>query len=200
MASVTVDPLAAIAILEEAARLARDEGFSSALAIVLPFLAWMLPLEESRRALALLDEAVGIGEQVGDRLGVLAATGIKGTIAARRGEWRIALHAAVETAEQQLQLGDLPNIHQSFLFAGLAFCEFGNVDAAATLIGKGDAISDRKNMQDWTLEMLATSDAVLVETLGAERVAILAARGAALDATEAVAYLRAQAAPLLETE
>jgi hypothetical protein len=45
----------------------------------------------------------------------------------------------------------------------------------------------------WILEMFAATDAALVEALGEQHVATLAARGAALDITEAVAYLRAEA-------
>ena len=45
-------------------------GSASALSIGLPFLAGMLPIEESERALALLDEAIEVGDEIGDRLGV----------------------------------------------------------------------------------------------------------------------------------
>ena len=41
--------------------------------------------------------------------------------------------------------------------------------------------------------MLAATDAALLESLGEQQVATLAARGAALETTDAVAYLRAEA-------
>ena len=41
--------------------------------------------------------------------------------------------------------------------------------------------------------MLAAADAALRETLGEEQVATLAARGAAMEITTTVAYLRAEA-------
>ena len=41
--------------------------------------------------------------------------------------------------------------------------------------------------------MLAATDAALLETLGEEQVATLAKRGAALDNTDAVVYLHAEA-------
>ncbi len=65
-------PEVGIAMLEESVRVARDAGIFSALSIGLPFLAGMLPIEESERALALLDEAIEVGRLVGDRWGVRA--------------------------------------------------------------------------------------------------------------------------------
>jgi hypothetical protein len=126
-------------------------------------------------------------------------TGIKGQIAARRGDWRTALQAARDLAEQHVQLGDLANLYQMLLFAGIVFCEIGDLDTAAVLVGKGDAISDRRNLPGWHLEMLAGTDAALLATFGENHVATLAARGAALDSSEAIAYLRTQADTLLDT-
>ena len=68
---------AAIATTEEAVRVARTAGIDSALAIALPNLATWLPLEESERALALLDEAIEIATRIGDRQSVSNAMGIK---------------------------------------------------------------------------------------------------------------------------
>ena len=45
----------------------------------------------------------------------------------------------------------------------------------------------------WVPELLAVHEAALVESLGRERVASLKARGAALEITDAVAHLRAEA-------
>ena len=41
--------------------------------------------------------------------------------------------------------------------------------------------------------MMATTDAALIEALGEQHVATLAEQGAALEITDAVAYLRAEA-------
>jgi hypothetical protein len=46
---------------------------------------------------------------------------------------------------------------------------------------------------DWSLEMLAATEVALLEDLGEQQVATLAARGAALDMADAVTYLRAEA-------
>jgi hypothetical protein len=193
-------PAVAIATLDEGVRVARDAGILSALSIGLPFLAGILPDEESGRALAVLDEAIDVGTQVGDRMGVSYATILKGGLAARRGEWRTALQATVEGAEQKLQLGDLVALAGSWHLAGIAFCELGYFDPAAVLIGKGDAMFDTRGFFHWFLDMLAATNATLLETLGDQQVATLAARGAALEIADAVAYLRAQADPALHPE
>ena len=85
-----------MATLEESVRVARDAGIFSALSIGLPFLAGMLPIEESERALALLDEAIEVGRLVGDRWSVRQVTMAKGSIALQRGEWRTALQLALD--------------------------------------------------------------------------------------------------------
>jgi hypothetical protein len=50
----------------------------------------------------------------------------------------------------------------------------------------------------WALDIAASTDTALLEALGEPRVAALAARGAALENADAVAYLRAQAEPFLQ--
>ena len=59
---------AAIATTAEAVRVARTAGIDAALVFGLPTLATWLPLEESQRALALLDEAIEIATRIGARL------------------------------------------------------------------------------------------------------------------------------------
>ena len=72
------EPDVGIAMLEESVRVARDAGILSALSIGLSFLAGMLPIDESERALALLDEAIEVGRLVGDRWSVPQVTLAKG--------------------------------------------------------------------------------------------------------------------------
>ena len=81
---------------------------------------------------------------------------------------------------------------RSLYSAGVALCALGSCEPAAVLFGKADAMTERWG-PDWTLEMLAATDAALLEALGEQQVATLAARGAALDITDAVAYLHAEA-------
>ena len=184
-------PDAAIATIDEAVRVARAAGVDSALPFALPLLATWLPYEESERALALLDEATEVSTRIGDRWGVANTTHQKGHIAGRRGEWRTALRAIVDAADENLQLGALANVGLCHL-AGVAFWELGLFEPAAVLIGKSDAMSEAQ-IPDWILEMKEATHAALRETLGEQHVAKLAEQGAALGVTDAVAYLHAEA-------
>jgi predicted ATPase len=180
-----------LALLEESVRVARDGGIFSALSIGLPFLAGMLPIEESERALALLDEAIEVGRLVGDRWSVRQVTLAKAAIALQRGEWRNALKLALDYIDLDVAsaLGD------PLVCAGIALCQLGCFEPAAVLIGKADAMAAR-NWPDWGLTMLAATDTALVAALGEQHATTLAARGAALEYADAVAYLRAQAEPV----
>jgi hypothetical protein len=182
----------AIAPLDEAVSIARDAGILSALSIGLVVLAGLLPDDESERALALFDEGVEVGTQIGDHISVSFATGTKGWTAARRGDWRTALEAAVDSAEQRLQLGDVMSLPHSFHLAVAAFAALGKPGPAAVLLGKTDAMAPYARPLDWAAEMLEAANEVLLDTLGAQEVATLAAQGAALEAGDAVTYLRAQ--------
>ena len=183
---------AAIATVDEAVRVARAAGIDARARDRPPTLATWLPSRSRERALALLDEAIEIGTRIGDRQGVSNAIGVKARIAARRGDWRTALQGAVDAAEQTLELGDHGVVSRSLYTAGVALCALGSCEPAAVLFGKADAMAERWGL-DWTLEMLAATDVALLEALGEQQVATLAARGAALDITDAVAYLHAEA-------
>jgi predicted ATPase/DNA-binding SARP family transcriptional activator len=183
---------ATIATVDEAVHIARADGIDTALTFALPILASSLPLEESPRALALLDEAIELSARTGDRLGVSNAMGIKAVIAARRGDWRTALRTGVASTEQTLELGDHVRVSRFLYMAGVALCALGSCEPAAVLFGKANATTERRGV-DWILEMLAATDTALVEALGEQQVATLAARGATLDITDAVAYLRTEA-------
>jgi tetratricopeptide (TPR) repeat protein len=191
-------PDAAITTVDESVRVARAAGIDAALTAALPMLAIWLPIEESQRALALLDETIEIATRIGDRLSVANATGIKARIAARRGDWQTALRGAVDAAEQTLEHGDQGVASRTLYTAGVALCALGSYEPAAVLFGKSDAMTERWG-PDWTLEMLAATDVTLREALGEQQVATLAAQGAALDLAGAVAYLHAEADRTLAT-
>jgi hypothetical protein len=178
---------------EEAVRFARDAEIPSALSIALPTLAGFLPFEESDRALALLEEAVVNATGLGDPLGASQVTLTRAAIAARRGDWKPALRAAVDVGEQKLQLGDLVTIWASFHFGVSALFHLGELEPAAVLRGKTEAITDSDLVPEEAIEDLATIDAGLVDAFGAEVNATLRERGNALSIPDAVAYLRANA-------
>jgi tetratricopeptide (TPR) repeat protein len=183
---------AAIATTEEAVLVAGAAGIDTALIFGLPMLATWLPLEESQRALALLDEAIEIATRIDARLGVAHVVGVKAWIAARRGDWPAALQGAVDAAEQALGLGDHALASRSLYTAGVALCALGSYEPAAVIFAKANTIQQRWGA-DSTREMLAATDTALLEALGDQQMATLTARGAALDNTDAVAYLHAEA-------
>ena len=152
-----------------------------------------LPIEESDRALALLDEAIDLGIRSGDRMSVAMATTNKAGVAARRGEWRAALLTSIDAAEQQLELGDLVSVDGSLVFASAALRELGHLDPAAVLLGRTAARSDDPYWVQWFVEFDAANTAALVDALGEQRFGELTARGAALDIADAIAYMREEA-------
>jgi hypothetical protein len=189
----------AAAAWEEAVAFARDAEIPSALSIALPTLAGFLPFEHSDRALALLEEAAVNAAGLGDPLGVSQVTLTSAAIAARRGDWRPALKAAADVGEQKLQLGDLVTIWGPFHFATSALFHLGNLEPAAMLRGKLDAI-DGSLLPEEAIEELASVDAGLIDALGAEATAALRERGAALSIPDAVASVRAHADRVLSEE
>ena len=187
---------AATATLDEAVRVARAAGIDTALTFGLVHLAVCLPLEESQRALALLDEAIEVATRIGDRQGVSSAIWFRALLAARRGDWRTALRAGADAAEQKLELGDLLPANGCLHAAGIALCALGSCEPTAVLFGRADASTAERlriDWIDWIVELLAATDAALLETLGEQQVATLAEQGAALETADAVAYLRAEA-------
>jgi predicted ATPase/class 3 adenylate cyclase len=183
----------AIAMFDEAVRVGRDAGIASSLSVALPFLASMLPIEDSERASALLDEAIEVGTALGDRLGISMALIGQASISVRRGEWQTTLRTAVESVELKLQLGDLASIYGLCYTAGVALCGLKHYEPAAVLIGKADVLDPGRVAPDWLLQMVATTDAAVREALGEQQALMLAARGAGLEITAAVTYLRAKA-------
>ena len=103
-----------MATLEESVRVARDGGSSPRSRSASPSSPGCSRSRSPNRALALLDEAIEVGARIGDLMGVALATKNKGWIAARRGDWMLALQAAVDTSEQNLQLGNTIDLYTTF--------------------------------------------------------------------------------------
>jgi hypothetical protein len=80
--------------------------------------------------------------------------------------------------------------------AGIALRQLGYFEAAAVILGKADAMTPRTGAMAWTLDLLAATDAAVLAELGEAQAATLTARGAELEYTEAVTYLRAQIASI----
>ena len=196
------DPARCVATFEESVRIGRDAGIASVLSIGLAGLAGSLPLDshdDATRALTLLDEAIDVGTSIGDRQALAAAVGFKAMIASRLEQWRAALSAIADAAEQQLQLGTLNMLVPTCWIAASAFVGMGHVEPAAVLVAVAEARSERYG-PEWWMERAASTEAALLEGLGEERLASLRERGAALEPAEAVAYLRAEADRVLTDE
>jgi predicted ATPase/class 3 adenylate cyclase len=183
---------AGVAAINEAVSVARAAGIDSALGFALQILGISLPVEESDRAQALLDEVIAVTTRIGDPMSASNAMGFKGWLAVRRGEWAAALDALIDGLEQKVHLGDLSAAAGNLFGCGVALYELGALEPAAVAIGKADATTTRFG-PEWTTEIVKTTDAALADRLGAERVAELAAQGAALEFRDAIAYVRAEA-------
>ena len=186
----------ALALFDEAVRASRDAGIPSSLALNLSTVAGFLPVEESDRALALLEEAIDVGVASGGHLAVTLALAARGRVAALAGEWRTALRAAVDAADHQVELGDSAVFSGSLVLAAVAFSALGQHEPAIVLLGTADAIGTANMLpyEAWVIEAEAASR----EGVGEEQAATLKARGAALEIDAAVAYLRTEADRVLE--
>ena len=189
-----------IDVIDEAVRVARDGGITTALSLGLISLAMTLPIEESARALLLLDEAIDLGIRSGDRMSLAMATANKAGIAARSGDWRATLLTSVDAAERQLEMGDLVNVTGPLVFASVALRELGHLDPAAVLLGRTAARSDDPYWVQWFIDFDAANTAALVDALGESTFGELTARGAALDIADAVAYMREEVERVLQAK
>jgi predicted ATPase len=185
------------ATIEEAVSVARDADIAAALSLGLTVLTMQLT-EDPERALLLLDEAIDIGTQVGNQQGVVSAIAMKGTFAAQRGDWRSALDIMIDASQRSLQLGELNMLYAELRVAARALADLGAPEAGATLIGACNTHVDLMTpAMEWWDGFVAETNAVLLNTLGKPRVDALAAGGAAMDAGDAVSYLRLEADRIL---
>ena len=154
--------------------------------VALSLLSAALPIEESDRMLAVLDEAIEVGTQIGDRLAVVSSIAMKGWIAAYRGDHRAALDAAVESAERSLQAGDLGN--PALVLAAVALTHLGHAEPAAVL----DTVGTRFGFgaaAEWQIQLATDAKNALVAQLGQAALDILRSQASALTPFDALAYL-----------
>ena len=182
----------AIVVVDEAVLAARRGGIDHALVFALTLLAGLLPPSDEERALGLLDEAVELGDRIGERVGAATALGAKGAIVLQHREWRAALPHFAGAAVRLLQLGDLRGMSQQFLGAAIALGALDRFEGAALLIGWADAMSARLQ-RGWAVALLASTELRLIDALGERHVTSLLAQGAALDLEEAVRFLQSEA-------
>jgi len=116
-------------------------------------------------------------------------------LAVEREEWRPALRAAVDAAEQKLLVGDLATMASCIVVAAISFARLGAFEPAAVLFGVQD---QRTYWADEVLEQFAQAESAIVDRLGTEQGAALQARGASMSSPELVAYLSVEAARVLD--
>jgi predicted ATPase len=194
------DEATATAMVEEAVRLARAAGTVSVLPIALSFLGGLLPIEEVERKRALFSESIEAGTRVGDRMSVAMSSAALGLMAADVGDWRTALRATADAAEQRLHIGDLANLYLSFDAAGVAFAVLGHSEPAAVLITTSDVMNAyRDNYFFLWADMIASISATARETLGERQFEALT-QPDTIDLAEIVEYLRSQTERVLADE
>jgi hypothetical protein len=183
------------AVAEEAVEVARDGGILSALSMGLAVLALYTSDDDLERTAAIIDEAREVGLLVGDREAVAQATFMRAWLAVERKEWRPALRAAVDAAEQKLLVGDLATMSSCIVVAAISFAHLGAFEPAAVLFGVQD---QRRYWADDVLEQFARAESAIVDRLGTEQGAALQARGASMTYPDLVAYLRVEVARVLD--
>ena len=147
-------------------RIGREAAIPSALSIGLAALGMSLPITESERILEILDEAIEISTQIGDRTALDSASGMKGWITAYRGDHAHALDEAVRSAERQLASGDLGAFTSGALHLGaVALANLGHPEPAAVLDGAGSRLLVGEAVV-WAMKLLTDTEAALLAELG----------------------------------
>jgi hypothetical protein len=187
---VGIDSEAALPPLEEAVQIARDSGLASPLAVELTILAALLGTKHPEEAMVILDEAHEMALLVGDRLALSEVPIQYSLFAIWRGDWDTALRAALDAAEQHLVLADHTSLPIAVSAASIALARLDALEASAVLFGAKDNWSANIGAE-WRKELVPT-EAILVATLGEDKVTALRARGAAMTAADVVEYLWAE--------
>ena len=187
----------AVAAVEESIGVAREHGVLSALGLGLSFLAGLIPVDKTDRQLELLDEAITVADQVGDRLSASMVGATRAFYRLVQEDWWTALEESADGIRQQMHSGYLANISGAIAGAAMAFTAVGEVEVAAVLRGSGvvatwnpygGVVTQKRD------EMVAT----ILEALGPDQVAVLTARGRAMSYSETVTYLLANAERVLD--
>ena len=183
---------------DESLVITRADGIPSSLALNLSTVAGYLPIEESERAVSLLDEAIDVGTRCGDQMAVSVSISNKGTISARSGDWHSALAAAVDAAELELEMGDALGLMNTYMLASSALTALGRHEAGAVLLGVAHStgLSTRSAVAH-TILLLGEAEVRSREALGDDRRSLLIDQGATFDDYTAVAYLRTEAERIL---
>ena len=197
------DRATGVSHLEEAIHVARDAGIASALCYALMTLAAVLGSEDDERVVVLLDEALDAARQAGNRQVISIGAVLLGWIAMRRADWRRAVRAAIDGAEEKLAIGDLAGMGACYEMAAISLAHLGFLEPASVLLGARDhtpPVAMREEEEAESEGQRASAEAVLCDGLGETAVTDLRSRGAAMDHTELIALMRTEAAGVLRDD
>jgi predicted ATPase/class 3 adenylate cyclase len=172
--------------------LARSTGDAYEVTHALGMLAGALYVDGADGAVAALEEAA----RIGDHMAVAVARGNQADLAARLGQWDVALRAASMALAELRQVGDVAMGRVGLYHFAVGLRHLGALEPSAVLLGKADSTGPRFGLDEW-MKLLEDGDELLTRSLGEARVAELAARGAALGFGEAVDYALTKAAKVL---
>ena len=188
------------AAYEDAVRVARDAGSVTDLAQLMFLRARKLPPEEWEQALALIDEGLELGTRIRSALLIGSGAAGKAWIAVILRDWPLALETSLDSIDRFVGTGGVTLASAGVRIAGFTFCSLGSFEVAAVLFGRVSALAAGWFEPPWSRELFVAAETAIVEALGEERVAELMARGAAMEITDAVAYLRAEVERVLADE
>ncbi len=141
-----------------------------------------------------------VAATVGDTAAAGAFVAFRGWIAGTRGDWTTTLRTAIDGLESFLNAFEVP-WPGIFGGAALAFANLGDLETAAILHGYTDARAYFPAVQGTSFGVeFAALPAQLSQRLGADQVAELSARGAALEDRQAAELLRTSTARVLDPE
>jgi predicted ATPase/DNA-binding SARP family transcriptional activator len=182
----------AVIVAEEAVRVGRDNGIPSQLLGALFTLTPLIGRSQPARAHALVDEAADVARKIGDQQAIATAVGHQARLAIAQQDWPAALRAATHAAEQHLHGGMSPAFGPVITSAAIALAHLHRLEPAAILTGHADARYPALLIDQEAQKVVAATDQLILDTLGATRTAELKALGATLANGDAVAYLRTQ--------
>jgi hypothetical protein len=178
----------AAAALEEAVSVARDADIPFLFQHAICSLIDTVVHEQPSRAQALLQEATDAARRLGDPLAIARVACEEAGISLVLGDWRTALLASTDAAEQEFQIGAL-QLGVTLRKACMALAHLEFFEPAAVLAGFVDAHVPVSGVSEWQA-LFARTDQLLLDALGSTRRTELRAHGATLGIDDAVEYLR----------
>jgi predicted ATPase len=182
------DPPRAQLAADEAIRLAREHGIGSALLYALLARA-SLPTDPGEKY-AFLDEATSVATALGDHYGAARTDGLRGLIAAREGEWGIALHSFVRVATAKFAVDETQILPEASRGAAIALAHLGDLEGAAVMLSFAETNFPGMALDAVGAALLTETREFLRDGLPDIELAQLTARGVSLSTRDAITLMR----------